>query len=72
VLGQYGVWSWLYPGDAGDPAAVRAAAGGAGGAAGQGLTLVHFSAQLKPSWSLKRFVSSLRRVMTHLSTEGAQ
>ena len=39
---------------------------------GQGLTLVHYSAQPMPFWSVRRFVSSLWRVMTHLSTEGTQ
>jgi hypothetical protein len=39
---------------------------------GQGLTLVHFSAQPQPFWSVSRLVSSLRRVMTHISTEGNQ
>ena len=31
----------------------------------QGIPLVHVSAQPEPFWSVSRFVSSLRRVMTH-------
>jgi len=37
---------------------------------GQRLTLVHCSAQPKPLWSVIRFVSDLRRVITRISTEG--
>ena len=36
------------------------------------LTLVHFSAQLKPFWSVRHSVSSLSRVTTPTSTEGTQ
>jgi hypothetical protein len=39
-------------------------AGETGRSGGEGLTLVHFSAQPKPFWSVSRFVSSLCRVMT--------
>jgi len=35
-------------------------------------TLVHFPAQPKPCWSVSRIVSSLCRVMDHLSTEVTQ
>jgi len=38
----------------------------------QGLTLAHFSAQHKPFWSVSRFVTSLRRDMTQISTKGTQ
>jgi hypothetical protein len=43
--------------------------GSAGTAAGQGLTLTHFSAQPEPFWSISRFVFSLWRVMTRVSNE---
>ena len=41
-------------------------------ASNQGLTLLHFSAQPKPLWSVSRFACSLCRIMTHLLTEGTQ